>query len=212
MRIRTAGLLAAGLLVNGMPSAGPAHAEVTRFELQGAAAPAFGGQEFGPAGRYERIVAKATIALDPADARNAIIADLALAPRNAAGRVEAVADVVILRPAEAQRGNGTLLLEVPNRGREIIGQLMGDKPGANALVGGKDPGNGHLLRQGYTLAWIGWQADVPPGQGLRLQAPVLPNVTGPSREEFLFDHTRSPITVPLTYPAATTEGARLTVR
>jgi hypothetical protein len=80
MRYRTAGLLAAGLL---------------------AAAPAFGGQEFGPAGRYERIVAKATIALDPADARNAIIADLALAPRNAAGKVEAVADVVILRPAEA---------------------------------------------------------------------------------------------------------------
>ena len=180
---------------------------MTRFEAQGAAAAAFGGQEFGPAGRYERIVANATIALDPADARNAVIADLALAPRNAAGKVEAVADVIILRPAEAARGNGTLLLEVPNRGREIIGQLMNDTPGANLLSGGTNPGNGHLMRQGYTLAWIGWQADSPAGQGLRLVAPVVPGVTGPSREEFLFDHTRSPVTVPLTYPAAATEGA-----
>ncbi len=207
MRIRTAGLMAAGLL-----AAAPVRAEVTRFELQGAAAPAFGGQEFGPAGRYERIVAKATIALDPADARNAIIADLALAPRNAAGKVEATADVVILRPAEAARGNGTLLLEVPNRGREIIGQLMNDAPGANLLSGGTDPGNGHLMRQGYTLAWVGWQADIPAGQGLRLAAPVIPGVTGLSREEFLFDHARNPVAVPLTYPAATTEGATLTVR
>ncbi len=207
MRIRTAGLMAAGLL-----AAAPVRAEVTRFELQGATAPAFGGQEFGPAGRYERIVARATIALDPADARNAIIADLALAPRNAAGKVEATADVVILRPAEAARGNGTLLLEVPNRGREIIGQLMNDAPGANLLSGGTDPGNGHLMRQGYTLAWVGWQADIPAGQGLRLAAPVVPGVTGLSREEFLFDHARNPVAVPLTYPAATTEGATLTVR
>ena len=202
----TAGLLAAGLL-----AVGPARAEVTRFELQGAAAPAFGGREFGPAGRYERIVAKATIALDPADARNAIIADLALAPRNAAGKVEAVAEVVILRPAEAARGNGTLLLEVPNRGREIIGQLMNDAPAANLLSGGTDPGNGHLMRQGYTLAWIGWWISRR-GRGCGWRRRWVPNVTGPSREEFLFDHTRSPVTVPLTYPAAATEGATLTVR
>src|SRR5205823_6769445 len=110
--------------------------------------------------RYERLVARATIALDPADPRNSIIADLALAPRNAAGRVEAVAEIVILRPAEPGRGNGTLLLEAPNRGREIIGQLMNDTAAANALANGTAAGNGHLLRQGYTLAWVGWQADL----------------------------------------------------
>jgi hypothetical protein len=211
MRISTAGLLAAGLL-----AVASARAEVIRFELQGAPAPAFNGQEFGPAGRYERIAARATIALDPADPRNAVIADLPLAPRNAQGKVEAVADVVILRPADPRGGNGTLLLEVPNRDREIIGLLMNDAPAANALVAGTNPGNGHLMRQGYTLAWVGWQADIAAGQGgtagLRLAAPVLPGVTGPSREEFLFDHTRSPVAVPLTYPAATTEGATLTVR
>ncbi|MBK1659614.1 alpha/beta hydrolase domain-containing protein [Paracraurococcus ruber] len=207
MRHAIPGLLAAGLLC-----APPAGAEVTRFDLLGPPAPAFGGQEFGPAGRYERIAARATIALDPADPHNAGIADLALAPRNTQGKVEAVAEVVLLRPADARQGNGTLLLEVPNRGREIIGQLLNDTPGANVLAAGTNPGNGHLLRLGYTLAWVGWQADIPEGQGVRLAAPVVPGVTGASREEFLFDHLRSPVTVPLTYPAASPEGATLTVR
>ena len=80
------------------------------------------------------------------------------------------------------------------------------------LSGGTDPGNGHLMRQGYTLVWVGWQADIPAGQGMRLAAPVIPGVTGLSREEFLFDHRQSPVIVPLTYPAAGPEGATLTVR
>ena len=152
--------------------AGPAFAEVSRFEIQGTPTPAFGGREFGTVGRYERIAARATIAVDPADPRNAVITDIALAPRNAEGRVEAVAEVVILRPAEPVRGNGTLLLEVPNRGRELIGQLMNDTAGANRLLPGTEPGNGFLMRQGYTMVWVGWQADLAAGAGLRLDAPV----------------------------------------
>ena len=201
------------LLMGGLITA--AAAEVTEFTITTPAATAFAGREFGAAGRYERLAGRARIALDPADPRNAIIADIALAPRNAAGRVEAVAEVVILRPAEAFRGNGTLFVEVPNRGRELAGQLYHDHQ-ANALMLGRDPGNGFLLRQGYTLVWIGWQADIPAGEargaGIRLEAPVLPNITGLSREEFLFDHMTSPVTVPLTYPAASHDGARLTVR
>ncbi len=107
MRIHAAGLaMLAGLL--GL--AAPAAAEVTRFELTGPPRPAFAGQTFGDAGRYELLAARATIALDPADGRAAIIADLGVAPRNAQGRVEAVAEVVVLRPAEPFRGNGTLLV------------------------------------------------------------------------------------------------------
>ncbi len=188
-----------------------ARAEMLRFTPTGPATVEFNGQEFGATGRYERLAARATIALDPADPRNAVIADIALAPRNAQGRVEATAEVVILRPAEASRGNGTLLLEVPNRGRELAGQLWNDVA-ANELMSGRNAGNGFLLRQGYTLVWVGWQADLPTGAGLGLQAPVVPNVTGTSREEFLFDHARSPETVTLTYPAATRDGATLTVR
>ncbi|HEY8610928.1 MAG TPA: alpha/beta hydrolase domain-containing protein [Roseomonas sp.] len=211
MRRNAAALALAGLV----GWVGPATAEVARFEITGAPQTAFNGQEFGDAGRYERLSARATLSLDPADPRNAVIADLALAPRNAQGRVEAVAEVVILRPAEPFRGNGTMIVEVPNRGRELMGQLYNDGS-ANALMLNRDPGNGFLMRQGYTMVWVGWQADIPAGEGrgagLRLDAPVLPNVTGRSREEFLFDNTTNPATAQLTYPAANQEGATLTVR
>ena len=211
MRKTAATLAVAGACMLAMPAA----AEVTRFELTGAPQSAFEGRSFGEVGRYERLTARATVTLDPADPRNAVIADIALAPRNAQGRVEAVAEVVVLRPAEAFRGSGTLLVEVPNRGRELVGQLYNEAP-ANGLMNGRNPGNGFLLRQGLTFAWVGWQADIPPGEGrgagLRLEAPVVPDVTGISLEEFLFDNTTSPVAVPLTYPAAGERGATLTVR
>ncbi|HEY4251109.1 MAG TPA: alpha/beta hydrolase domain-containing protein [Roseomonas sp.] len=211
MRIRAAAMALAGLFA----AAAPGRAEVIRFDITGPAQPAFGGQEFAGTGRYERLTARATIALDPALPQNAIIADIALAPRNAQGRVEAVTEVVILRPADPQRGNRTLFVEAPNRGRELAGQLY-DDGAANDLLLGRAPGNGFLLRHGYTLVWVGWQADIPPGEGrgagLRLEAPVVPDVTGTSREEFLFDNRTSPVTASLTYPAATPDGATLTVR
>jgi hypothetical protein len=209
--MRIGALALAGLFGWAAPSA----AEITRFEITGTPEPAFNGQSFGEVGRYERIAARATLSLDPADPRNAVIVDLDRAPRNAQGRVEAVTEVVILRPAEPFRGNGTMIVEVPNRGRELMGQLYNDGA-ANALMLNRDPGNGFLMQQGYTMVWVGWQADIPPGEGrgagLRLEAPVVAGVTGRSREEFLFDNTTSPVTVPLTYPAASEDGATLTVR
>ncbi len=208
---KTRSMCAAAALLAATAASLPARAEVTAFEQQGPAAVAFGGREFA-AGRYERVAARATIALDPTNPRNAGIADLALAPRNAAGRVEATADVVLLRPADPARGNRTLLVEAPNRGRELAGQLFHDSPAANGLAEGKDAGNGFLLDRGYTLAWVGWQADQTAEGGLRLRAPVVPGVTGLSREEFLFEHDRSPVEARLTYPAATEEGATLSVR
>jgi hypothetical protein len=68
-------------------------AEIVRFDIT-ERAPAFSGRSFGSVGTYERITARATFALNPADDRNAVITDLALAPRNADGKVEATADVV----------------------------------------------------------------------------------------------------------------------
>src|SRR3979490_2361931 len=78
-------------------------AQVVKFDIL-EHVPAFAGRSFGEVGAYERITARATIALDPADDRNAGIADVALAPRTADGRVEAPADVVILRPADPTHG------------------------------------------------------------------------------------------------------------
>ncbi|SFU90830.1 hypothetical protein SAMN02799631_03082 [Methylobacterium sp. 174MFSha1.1] len=199
-------------------AAGPAGAEVTRFETVAAEKPALQGRSFGERGQAEKITGRATIALDPADPHNAVIADLALAPRNAAGRVEAVADVVLLRP---ERPNGLLIVEIPNRGRKLIGPLF---EGASTAASSRleqegDAGRGFLLSRGYTLAWIGWQGDIAPGNGttgagMGIRLPVLAGLTGPSREEWSFENTTSPIAAPLTWPAADLDPgkARLTVR
>ncbi|HMA09106.1 MAG TPA: alpha/beta hydrolase domain-containing protein, partial [Ramlibacter sp.] len=191
-----------------------AQAQVIRFEVL-QSGPAFEGRSFGSVGPYVRVTARATIAVDPADPRNAVIADIDKAPRNAQGRVEATADVVLLRPADPLRGNGTLLIDIPNRGRKLAPQLFDDarQPGANEAAKGADAGIGFLHGQGYTMAWIGWQADIPsqPGQ-LALAAPVLRGVTGPTRDEFLFDHMRTPATATLAWTIADPASLAVTVR
>jgi hypothetical protein len=207
-QFRLAALCGAALL------ACTARAEVTRFEVL-QVVPAFEGRSFGAVGPYVRITGRATIAVDPADPRNAVIADIAAAPRNAAGKVEAVTDVVLLRPADPSRGNGTLLVDVPNRGRKLAPQLFDDagQPGANNADKAADAGLGFLHGNGYTMAWIGWQADIPsqPGQ-LALAAPVLQGVTGATRDEFVFDHMRVPTTATLSWPIADPATLAVTVR
>ena len=194
------------------PAASPA--EIVRFDIL-ERVPAFAGRSFGNVGTYERITARATLALNPSDDRNAVITDLALAPRGADGKVEATADVVILRPSDPAHGNGTLLLEVPNRGRKLAPQLFDDsaQPGANNADKAEDAGIGFLHRQGYTMVWVGWQGDIPskPGQ-LALAAPVLKGVTGPAREEAIFDNTTNPARATLTWPAADAASLNVTVR
>lgn len=191
-----------------------AQAQVVRFEVL-QTAPAFEGRSFGDVGPYTKVTARATIAIDPADPRNALIADIDKAPRNAQGRVEAVADVVLLRPADPLRGNGTLLVDIPNRGTKLAPQLFDDvgQPAASSAEKAGDAGIGFLCGQGYTTAWIGWQADIPsrPDQ-LALAAPVLRGVTGDVRDEFIFDHLRSPARSTLSWPIADPASVEVTVR
>ncbi len=142
----------------------PGRAEVIRFETLSAEKPALQGRAFGNGGQVDKIVGRAIIAVDPSGPHNAIIADIALAPRNADGRVEAAADVVILRPA---RPNGLMLLDIPNRGRKLIGLLVEESPieAYGRLDQASDAGRGFLLARGYTVVWVGWQGDVAPGSG-----------------------------------------------
>src|SRR5258708_22462169 len=155
------------------------------------------------------------MAVAPADPRSAIIADSDRAPRDERGLVEAPADVVLLRPADPLRANGTLLVDIPNRGTKLAPQLFDDaaKPGGNDAEKAADAGLGFLHGQGFAMAWIGWQADIPskPGQ-LALAAPVLRGVTGPARDELLFDHMRSPATAALSWTIADTSTLAVTVR
>ncbi|SFL01031.1 alpha/beta hydrolase domain-containing protein [Falsiroseomonas stagni] len=207
--------LRACMLAGGIGAlASPALSEVIRFEVL-ESVPAFQGRSFEGVGPYLRITGRATIAVDPSDPRNAVIADIERAPRNAQGRVEAVADVVLLRPADPARGNGTLLVDVPNRGTKLAPQLFDDvaQPGATRAEQAADAGIGFLHSRGYAMAWIGWQADIPsrPNQ-LAMTAPVLTGITGPSRDEFIFDHTRNPATATLTWPIADAASLAVTVR
>ncbi len=109
-------------------------------------------RDLGASG-YEELSGQLHFEIDPALPQNALIADVALAPRNAAGRVAFQADLRILRPSDPARANGTIWIEIPNRG-------------------GKSSLADWMVDQGGTVVQIGWEFDIPASPGkLRLQAP-----------------------------------------
>src|SRR2546425_11168792 len=124
------------------------------------------GRPFGAAGAYEKLAGILRFAADPAHPANQSVTDLGLAPRNASGYVESWADFYLLRPADPARGNHRLLLDVPNRGRKVALGMFNSTPRVPDPSTPEDFGNGFLIRHGYTVAWCGWQHDVPRRDGL----------------------------------------------
>ena len=123
------------------------------------------GRPFGVAGPYEQIDGTAHFGVDPAHPDNRDIADIALTPRDPSGLVRFTADVTILSPREPEHGNRRLLLDIPNRGNRPPMRFLNNTP--PAVPGAPiDPGDGFLMRRGYTVAWCGWQHDVPDVAGL----------------------------------------------
>jgi hypothetical protein len=164
-----AGLLA--LVVTGL--AAPA----ARGELRELAIlhrePFAGGMAFGDTGPYEKIVAVARFAIDPDHPRNRAIVDLALAPRNADGKVEFESDVFILAPKDPAKGNGAIFYDVNNRGNKLALRMFNAATGGNDLADAAAAGNGFLFRRGYTVVWSGWIGELLPGGGrLLLRAPI----------------------------------------
>jgi hypothetical protein len=152
------------------------HAAVARVEVT-SREDLFDGKRFGDAGSYEKVVARVHFAVDPKNPHNRDIVDLDHAPRDAAGAVEFTADVVVLRPKDRARANGSLLLDVPNRGGSLNWR------GQIANQGEIDA---WYLEQGYMLASVGWQFDVRQGVGLLgLTAPVAQGITGRVRADFI---------------------------
>jgi hypothetical protein len=150
------------------------------------------GRAFGAAGPYEKLVGKVDFGLDPNLPRNGDIVDLKLAPRNARGEVEASADFYMLKPVDPRRGNGRLFYEVGNRGGKAM--LVNFQKAA----GSPDPttdaqfGDGALMRQGFTLLWMGWQWDVPERPGtMRMEMPIATEngkpITGIVRGNFILN-------------------------
>jgi hypothetical protein len=176
---------------------------------------------FGDTGPWEWVFGTARGEVDPDHPANRRIALLDAAPRNDRGLVEYATDVHLLRPRDAARGNGRLLLEVCNRGRKLLFSNLGD-----ALAGGNLPrvaaefGNGFPLRLGYTIAWAGWDPHAPRARdGLAMRAPIATDGGAPIvqrvRETFV-SGTRAGVleSFRLSHAAASLapERARLTLR
>ncbi|MGH7490738.1 MAG: alpha/beta hydrolase domain-containing protein, partial [bacterium] len=151
------------------------------------------GAASGPAGPYERVVAKAHFAVDPKLPANRIVTDIDYAPRDEHGMVGFDADIYILKPRDPAKGNGTALLEINNRGRKGLLGMFDLAHGSNDPRSAAEFGDRFLLEQGYTLVWVGWQFDVPHDPGLmRLYTPIAKDgdrsITGLVRADFVLDH------------------------
>jgi hypothetical protein len=170
---------------------GSARAELTALEIHTREDFA-GGKEFGATGSYEKLAGVARFAVDPAHVRNSAIVDLALAPRNAQGKVELSADVFVLKPKDAARGNGAILYDVNNRGNKLALGFFNGAAGSNNPTTAAHAGNGFLFRRGYTVVWCGWIGELLPGGDRLLLAPPVATdkskpIRGPVRFEMVTD-------------------------
>src|SRR5215468_11293174 len=187
----------------------PAEARITKIQINSRAV-AYGGASFGSVGQYETLRGVAFGEVDPDDPLNEVITDIKLAPRNARGMVEYNMDFWLSKPVDMSRANGTILADVPNRGRVRSLEL-------NVAGGGEDTaGDGFLQRQGYVLSDNGWEGDV--ATGLQIRLPVARNRNGSTivnriRTEYNLNAPTStvPITTRPSYEAVSTSNAGATL-
>ena len=166
------------------------------------------------AGTHERVIGRVHFAIDPKLPANRSIADVDLAPKNAGGMVEFAADLLFFRPKEADRARGTVFFEVVNRGRDQSLAILSGAEQRDLSPESWNLGDRFLLEQGFAVAFLGWQFDVPPSQGLTFQAPIAP-VEGLVRESHIeTDRGRRSVDFPLAYCAfgSDQKNAKLTFR
>jgi len=145
----------------------PLHARVVRIEIT-SRKDVLDGKTFGDTGAYERITGQVHFSVAVANPHNLRIVDLNHAVNLHNGEVEFSANFVALRPKDPRKGNGSMLLENPNRGRSrIVGLVDGGDWDVE-----KDAGDAWLLRNGFTFVSLGWQWDAVGDDALRLIAPV----------------------------------------
>lgn len=118
------------------------------------------GRSDVPKSYYEIITGKLHFEIDPKLPQNAIIADVDLAPVNAAGKVAFVADLRLWKPKDDSRSNGAAWVEIPNRG-------------------GRASLSAAMMEQGFTMLNVGWEFDVPAKKDqMRLEVPRARNKDG----------------------------------
>jgi len=164
-----------------------ADAEVTRWDIT-KREPYASGKSIGDRGACERWTGVVHFALNPNLAANSQIVDLALAPKNADGKVEFWADFELLVPVDRSRLNGAVFYEVNNRGGTTAPRIIdGDA-------------DDFLLRQGFAVLWSGWIAEVHPGGGrFMMSAPVATQdgqpIRGLVRNELVVDRPQPKMSI-----------------
>ena len=99
LQLGIAGALAAGMVA----ATSVADARTTQIEITSRTL-AFGGYSFAGVGQYEKIIGIAHGEIDPFDAKNAVITDIQLAPRNANGKVDVLAQFLHPEAARPEQG------------------------------------------------------------------------------------------------------------
>lgn len=178
-----------------MPFAGfRAHAHVERIVIDGTETSAASADAVS----HTTLRGRAFGELDPDEAQNRIIQDIQLAPRNARGRVEYVADFTLSYPTQHTANPGVLLFDAANRGTPLADLGFGvQRP--DGTIGG------FFAQQGLIVLRSGWQADAPRAsvrfygvelQRVGLDVPVakLPDggsIRGPVRAEIIVNERTS---------------------
>jgi hypothetical protein len=136
----------------------PGQAHITRLVVEHT-------ESLGPDGA-ERLTGHVYGEVDPQLPLNAIITDLAFAPRNERGMVEYVSTFTIVKPADMAKASGVLLWVASNRGRM---NLTADGFLADART------------RGHVLVTSGWQGDLEPADGREtMSVPVARHADGTS--------------------------------
>ena len=146
-----AGLLAVGLAMASLS----AHARVSRIEVE--------RSDRSADGSYETLRGRAFGLLNPGDPGNAIITDLALAPRNAQGLVEYSTTFSLSKPVDMAQGERRAVVRAgqPRQGRCAPSQAW--RPTAMSTL------------------MNGWQGDIAPtATNYTAQVPIARNADGSS--------------------------------
>ena len=117
------------------------------------------GKEWGAIGAYEKLDGTVHFAVDPNNPYNRAIPNIAKAPRDAKGLVEFSSAFTIITPKDRGKANGVAFFEANNRGHR---SLLSSFSRASRDNGTEEEqyGDGSLLKDGFTLVWVGWQFSV----------------------------------------------------
>ena len=126
----------------------PTHAEIVKMVIDRRTpvdAVGSSGSKFG----YEEIRGRLFGEVEPKRDQNAIIQDLGAAPTDARGNVQYISTFTLLRPIDATIDSGVLLAPVPNRGNRGLASQRYVRSMAPVFYD-----------RGYSVVWVGWQADL----------------------------------------------------